>query len=139
MRTWKRNMERLKIPGVHGLVADGRNLPLLASFDQVILDAPCSTLGVIRRHPEVKWWREEEDLATIATLQLQILDACAKYVRSQGELIYSVCSFEPEETEQVSAAFLRDHKDFLELREMVLLPHRDQTDGFYAAKFQRIL
>ena len=97
MRTWQRNMLRMKIPGVYGLIADGRNPPLQKhTFDQVIIDAPCSTLGVIRRHPEVKWWREESDLPGLSFLQLQILSACAKYVRSQGELIYSVCSFEPE-------------------------------------------
>jgi 16S rRNA (cytosine967-C5)-methyltransferase len=138
MRTWRRNMVRMKIPGVHGLLADARNPPLLMNgFDQVIIDAPCSTLGVIRRHPEVKWWRNESDLSELHTLQLQILRACAKYVRSQGELIYSVCSFEPEETEQVREAFLKEQREFKMLQEMTLLPHRDQTDGFYALKLVR--
>jgi 16S rRNA (cytosine967-C5)-methyltransferase len=138
MRTWRRNMARMKISVVHGLLADARNPPLRTDgFDQVIIDAPCSTLGVIRRHPEVKWWRKESDLSELHTLQLQILSACAKYVRSQGELIYSVCSFEPEETEQVREAFLKQQAQFKMLQEMTLLPHRDQTDGFYALKLVR--
>jgi 16S rRNA (cytosine967-C5)-methyltransferase len=135
MRTWQRNMQRMKIPCVYGVLADARRLPLQDSFDQVIIDAPCSTIGVIRRHPEVKWWRQESDLPNLAALQLQILNACAKYVRSQGELIYSVCSFEPEETEQVSEAFLKENPNFSKLRDMMLLPHRDHTDGFYIVKF----
>ena len=138
MRTWQRNMLRMKIPGVYGLIGDGRTLPLQNNtFDQVIVDAPCSTLGVIRRHPEVKWWRQESDLQGLSFLQLQILNACAKYVRSQGELIYSVCSFEPEETEQVREAFLKKHPEYRKLQEMTLLPHREQTDGFYALKLVR--
>jgi 16S rRNA (cytosine967-C5)-methyltransferase len=134
MKTWKRNMDRMMISNVYGVVADARNLPLAGSFDQVVIDAPCSTLGIIRRHPEIKWWRQESDLPRLRTLQLQILDACAKYVRSQGELVYSVCSFESEETGQVRDAFLTDHPEFSVLQEMVLLPHRDHTDGFYVLK-----
>lgn len=137
MKTWKRNMDRMKISNVYGVVADARNLPLTGSFDQVVVDAPCSTLGIIRRHPEIKWWRQETDLPGLKTLQLQILDACAKYVRSQGELVYSVCSFESEETEEVRDAFLTDHTGFHIQKEMVLLPHRDHTDGFYIVKFKR--
>lgn len=137
MRTWQRNMQRMKIPRVLGLLADARRLPLQNEFDQVVVDAPCSTLGVIRRHPEVKWWRQESDLIALSKLQLQILQACARCVRPQGELIYSVCSFEPEETEQVREAFLKDHSEFSVLKEMTLLPHRDHTDGFYIVKFGR--
>lgn len=137
MKTWKRNMDRMEIPNVYGVVADARNLPLNGSFDQVVVDAPCSTLGIIRRHPEIKWWRQESDLPDLKTLQLQILNACAKYVRSQGELVYSVCSFEPEETEQVRDDFLKEHAEFSFLQEMVLLPHRDHTDGFYILKMER--
>jgi 16S rRNA (cytosine967-C5)-methyltransferase len=137
MKTWKRNMDRMRIANVYGVVADAtRNLPLAGSFDQVVIDAPCSTLGIIRRHPEIKWWRQESDLPGLRTLQLQILNACAKYVRSQGELVYSVCSFEPEETEQVRDGFLTDRAEFSVLQEMVLLPHRDHTDGFYILKMK---
>jgi 16S rRNA (cytosine967-C5)-methyltransferase len=136
MKTWKRNMDRMGIANVYGIAADARNLPLAGSFDQVVIDAPCSTLGIIRRHPEIKWWRQESDLLGLKTLQLQILNACAKYVRSQGELVYSVCSFEPEETEQVRDEFLTDHAEFSVQEERVLLPHRDHTDGFYIVKME---
>lgn len=138
MKTWKRNMDRMRIGNVYGIVADARNLPLAGSFDQVVIDAPCSTLGIIRRHPEIKWWRQESDLLDLRSLQLQILYACAKYVRSQGELVYSVCSFEPEETEQVRDDFLTGHPEFSVQQEKVLLPHRDHTDGFYIVKMERV-
>ena len=139
MKTWKRNMDRMGIANVYGIVADARNLQLAGSFDQVVIDSPCSTLGIIRRHPEIKWWRQESDLLDLKTLQLQILNACAKYVRSQGELVYSVCSFEPEETEQVRDDFLANRAEFSVLQEMALLPHRDHTDGFYILKMERRL
>jgi 16S rRNA (cytosine967-C5)-methyltransferase len=137
MRAWRKNMERLKITCALPVVADARTLPFLGEFDKVIVDAPCSSLGVMRRHPEIKWWRQESDLAELASLQLQILNACAKYVRSQGELIYSVCSFEPEETEQVRDRFLQEQTEFSKVQEMTLLPHRDHTDGFYALKVKK--
>jgi 16S rRNA (cytosine967-C5)-methyltransferase len=138
MQTWQRNMQRLKIQCADAVVGSGEHLAFLRTFDRVIVDAPCSSLGVIGRHPEIRWWRQEADLAGLASLQLQILNACAKYVRSQGELIYSVCSFEPEETEQVRDAFLRAQPSFSMLQEMVLLPHVNHTDGFYGLKLRRL-
>jgi 16S rRNA (cytosine967-C5)-methyltransferase len=138
MRTWRRNMQRMRIPNAHGILADARTLPFKVEFDQVIVDAPCSTLGVIRRHPEVKWWREERDLAALAHLQLEILSTCAKYVRTSGELLYSVCSFEPEETDLVMNSFLEQHPQFALIKTMTLLPHRDETDGFYIAGCKRV-
>ena len=139
MRTWQRNMQRMRITSAQAVLADARNLPLISSFDQVVVDAPCSTLGVIRRHPEVKWWRVEKDLNDLAQLQLQILHASAKYLGESGELIYSVCSFEPEETESVVKTFLKEQPHFSLVQSRFLLPHRDKTDGFYIAKFKNLL
>jgi 16S rRNA (cytosine967-C5)-methyltransferase len=137
MQTWTKNMRRLRITCAHPVVENAESPAFLSAFERVIVDAPCSSLGVIGRHPEIRWWRQEADLIGLATLQLQILNACAKYVRSQGELIYSVCSFEPEETEQVRDAFLNAQPSFSKLQEMTLLPHREQTDGFYALKCKK--
>jgi 16S rRNA (cytosine967-C5)-methyltransferase len=137
MQTWQRNMRRLRVRSAIPVVQSGEHLAFLRTFERVIVDAPCSSLGVIGRHPEIRWWRQESDLAGLASLQLQILNACAKYVRSQGELIYSVCSFEPEETEQVRDAFLEHQPMFSTLQEMILLPHRNHTDGFYALRVRR--
>jgi 16S rRNA (cytosine967-C5)-methyltransferase len=137
MKMWRRNIERLRIHSAHGVVADARKLPLAKRFNLVTVDAPCSGLGVIRRHPEIKWWRNEDELRKFADVQLQILEACAKYVDDTGSMVYSVCSFEPEETEDVSKEFLRLHPDFQETARKTLFPHRDNTDGFFVVKFRR--
>jgi 16S rRNA (cytosine967-C5)-methyltransferase len=138
MLTWRNNIQRLGIRCADPVVESGTHLAFLRAFDRVVIDAPCSSLGVIGRHPEIRWWRQESDLAGLASSQLQILDACAKYVRSQGELIYLVCSFEPEETEQVRDTFLKAQPLFSVLQEMTLFPHRNRTDGFYGLKLRRM-
>jgi 16S rRNA (cytosine967-C5)-methyltransferase len=135
MILWQRNRERMQIRCAVPLVADARSLTLLKKFDRVVVDAPCSSLGVVRRHPEVRWWRKEEDLRSFQSLQLKILDSCAKYVDDKGELVYSVCSFEPEETVQVQERFLATHTRFEKREDLFLLPHRDETDGFFIARF----
>jgi 16S rRNA (cytosine967-C5)-methyltransferase len=137
MKMWRRNIERLQIHSAKGVVADARNLPLAKRFNLVTVDAPCSGLGVIRRHPEIKWWRNESEFPKFAEVQLQILEACAKYVDSTGSMIYSVCSFEPEETEDISREFLRLHPEFQETARKTLFPHRDNTDGFFIVRFER--
>lgn len=137
MNRWQENLRRMKIAVAHPVVADGRSLPLLSRFDLVAVDAPCSSLGVIRRHPEIKWWLRPEELLEFQTLQLQILESCANNVRDQGEMIYSVCSFEPEETVQVKERFLAAHPEFAEVQSLTLFPHVHGTDGFYIAKFRK--
>lgn len=137
MKMWRRNIERLQIHSANGVVADARKLPLGKQFNMVTVDAPCSGLGVIRRHPEIKWWRTEAELNNFADVQLQILESCAKYVDSTGSMVYSVCSFEPEETDNVSKTFLRLHPEFQETTRKTLFPHRDNTDGFFIVKFER--
>lgn len=136
LKTWRRNVVRLGIACAHPVAADAVHLPLLGEFDLVVVDAPCTSLGVIRRHPEIRWWRNQEDLQRMGGLQLQILDACAKYVRVGGRLVYSVCSFEPEETEDVVERFLL--RSGLEMvSQKYLFPHRDGADGFFVAALKR--
>jgi 16S rRNA (cytosine967-C5)-methyltransferase len=135
MALWWSNMRRLRIRSAHGVVGDALRVPLRGLFDRVIVDAPCSSIGVARRHPEVKWWRRPEHLPQLQQTQLQILDACATYVG--GDLFYIVCSFEEEETRIVSERFLASHPEFRQDRELYLLPHRDGTDGFYMSVFRR--
>src|SRR5262245_9436632 len=137
IKMWRRNMERLGITSAVPVIADGKALPFRASFDLVVVDAPCSSLGVVRRHPEIKWWRKEGELAELGQLQLQILDACAKYVKGRGAIVYSVCSFEPEETEHVARDFLTRHPEFTETSREILYPHRDGSDGFFIVRFQK--
>lgn len=121
--------------------------------DAVLVDAPCSGLGTIRRRPEIKWRAAEADLARHAALQGALLDGACGAVKPGGVLVYSVCSLEPEEGSEVVRAFLARHPGFalrafpatfpraigglpvdgVERGEVVLWPHRHDTDGFYIA------
>jgi 16S rRNA (cytosine967-C5)-methyltransferase len=119
--------------------------------DAVLVDAPCSNLGVLRRNPDGKWRRRPEDLATLATAQAAILDAAALLVRPGGILVYATCSLEPEENEVVVAglrarrpefgpdplpatipAVCRAAPNFLRM-----MPHRHGSDGFTAHRLRR--
>ncbi|MEI8188473.1 MAG: 16S rRNA (cytosine(967)-C(5))-methyltransferase RsmB [candidate division NC10 bacterium] len=121
-------------------------------FPRVLLDAPCSGLGTIRRRPEIKWRRRPSDLAQAAALQRALLTGVARAVADGGLLVYSTCSLEPEETDEVIGAFLDTHPDFaLEapgpalrpfcdpVTEGILRawPHRHDTDGFFVARLRR--
>lgn len=89
----------------------GFGLPFDQTFDRVVVDAPCSGLGTLRRDPDVKWTRREEDLAVFAARQVRMLEVAAEAVASGGHLIYATCSSEPDENESVVTAFLaRDHR-----------------------------
>lgn len=120
--------------------------------DRLLLDAPCSGLGVLRRRPDIKWRLRPEDISALAALQADLLAGAAGAVRPGGVLVYSVCSTEEEEGQNVVEAFLRAHRGFA--REEValpggftgaagpsgtamLLPHRHGTDGFFIARLRR--
>jgi 16S rRNA (cytosine967-C5)-methyltransferase len=117
--------------------------------DRVLVDAPCSNLGVLRRNPEVKWRRQPSDLSVASRRQSEILAAAATMVKRGGRLVYATCSLEPEENEAVVHAFLGTRPDFatdppdtfpLPLDAdgwLRCLPHRHGTDGFTAVRFHR--
>lgn len=114
-------------------------------FDAVLLDAPCSSLGVIRKHPEIKWRRREKDIASFGRRQIGLLRSLWDIVRPGGRLVYSVCSFEPEETVEVIEAFARERKFVLEKAPSFLfnkesflsLPHTTGMDGFFVARLMK--
>lgn len=125
------------------------------TFDRVLVDAPCSGLGVLRRNPEIRWRRQPQDLPQLAALQRAILANVAPLVRPGGVLLYSVCTFTPEETEAVAESFLAAHPDFAredlraaapphwgelfdEKGTLRTFPHRHGgMDAFYAVRFRR--
>jgi len=122
-------------------------------FDLVLVDAPCTNLGVIRRRPDLKWSKGPEDVTRLAGIQLKLLKAAASLVRPGGRLIYGVCSFSLAEGPETAAKFLKACPEFRAVREsawpevlrphlenghLTLWPHRHQTDGFFWAMFERI-
>lgn len=106
----------------------------LGGFDKVLVDAPCSGMGVLRRRAEARWCKKREDLKVFPPLQLSILANAAQYVKSGGVLVYSTCTIEQSENHYVVAKFLEEQPQFhLEL-EKQLLPQVDGVDGFYMAR-----
>ncbi|MGH8443438.1 MAG: RsmB/NOP family class I SAM-dependent RNA methyltransferase [Nevskiaceae bacterium] len=114
---------------------DARLQPLLGSCDAVLVDVPCSATGTLRRNPELRL--READLAHLAATQGLILEGAARLVRTGGRLIYATCSVLSAENEEIAAAFLTYFPDFEPDGELILLPHRDGTDGFYAIRLIR--
>jgi 16S rRNA (cytosine967-C5)-methyltransferase len=122
------------------------------SFDRVLLDAPCSGTGTLRRNPEIRYRLRPDDISELAEQQKQMLACAAAVVRPGGRLLYSTCSVEPEENERVIDQFASNHPDFravnpasaissfiphpssLHLR---LWPHRQGSDGFFVAAYER--
>jgi 16S rRNA (cytosine967-C5)-methyltransferase len=113
------------------LAAVGSGYPL------VILDAPCSGLGVLRRHPDAKWRLTPADLSSVAALQARLLDAVAAALAPGGTLIYSVCTFTAREGKEQVRAFLVRQPDLRLVEEHQLWPHREGGDGFYLARLER--
>jgi 16S rRNA (cytosine967-C5)-methyltransferase len=93
-------------------VAPEGPLPFSGPFDRILIDAPCSGLGTVRRDPDIRWRRTETDLRTLADAQVQLIRRVADLLRPGGRLVYATCSSEPEENEHVVDRFLREHPAF---------------------------
>ena len=128
-----------------------RELPFTpASFDRVLVDAPCSGTGTLRHNPEIRWRVNELDIAQLAEKQKQILKNAAAVVRVGGRLVYSTCSIEQDENEAVVSNFLKEDRRFARVKLDTAAslitedgaartwPHRDDVEGFFVAAFERI-
>lgn len=107
------------------------------AFDAVLVDAPCTGLGNLGRHPELRWTSRYEDIASCAELQARILRRCWQRVKPGGRLVYAVCSLEPEEGRQLIAEFIASTSDAELASEQTWTPESHQTDGFYLAALGR--
>jgi 16S rRNA (cytosine967-C5)-methyltransferase len=142
---------------------DERIKRLAGKMDRVLVDAPCSGLGTLRRNPDLKWRQKESDVAELSALQAKILQSASRLVKSGGRLVYATCSLLQEENEAIAQAFSQANPDFLPsevgdllaaqkienhaslcagpaeepIRYLRLWPHLHASDGFFAAVWQR--
>jgi 16S rRNA (cytosine967-C5)-methyltransferase len=148
---------RAGISNVHPIVLAGegdvRAKRLAGKLDRVLVDAPCSGFGTLRRNPDLKWRHDAAAVGELAAKQMRILNAAAKLLKPGGRLVYATCSILPEENEAVVEGFAAGHPEFKSLSCAALLavqrialdtgerlrlwPHRHGTDGFFAAAFER--
>jgi 16S rRNA (cytosine967-C5)-methyltransferase len=148
---------RAGISNVHPVVlaseSDVRAKRLAGKLDRVLVDAPCSGFGTLRRNPDLKWRHDAAAVAELAAKQARILNAAAKLLKPGGRLVYATCSILPEENEAVVDAFAAGHPEFRALscaellrsqripldtgERLRLWPHRHGTDGFFAAAYER--
>jgi 16S rRNA (cytosine967-C5)-methyltransferase len=110
---------------------------LVKKADKVLVDAPCSGLGVIRRKPEIKYKEYTNEMMLLPKKQQAILSASSSYVRPGGTLVYSTCTVNPEENEKVVTEFLKRNRDFEQVERILLLPNVNGTDGFFICVMRR--
>lgn len=122
-------------------------------FDKILLDVPCLGIGVLKRKPDIKWKRKQEDIAEITKIQMEILQNCQKYLKKGGTLVYSTCSILKEENEEVISHFIENNKDFeiekmnldetnffkkfVEKEKFLQVYQNEKTDGFFICKLRK--
>ena len=123
-------------------------------FDKILLDVPCLGIGVLKRKPDIKWQRKKEDIDEITQIQNKILENCSKYLKKNGELVYSTCSIFKKENEGIISKFLEKNKNFeiekieknlsnyfdkfIEKNKFFEIYQNEKTDGFFICKLQKI-
>lgn len=152
LRVVKESCERLGVRGVQAVALDAeKTLPFAEeTFDRVLVDAPCTGTGTLRRNPEIRWRLKPANISELASVQRRILAEAARVLRRGGRLLYSTCSVEREENEEVVAALLGAREDFEQVEATpahasLLLPsgaartwpHRDDVDGFFVAALKK--
>jgi 16S rRNA (cytosine967-C5)-methyltransferase len=157
----KPRLARSQLSNVHPAAIaherDDRVKRLAGKIDRVLVDAPCSGLGTLRRNPDLKWRQKPEGIVNLTSTQTAILESASRLLKSGGRLVYATCSMLPQENEEIAEAFSKAHPDFVVLpvtEELTRLkvdhaqnlcngnflrlwPHRHGTDGFFAAVWVR--
>ena len=111
---------------------------LYDSADRVLIDAPCSGLGVFRRNPGAKWKLQPEFITEIQKTQTEILNTYSKMVKVSGKLVYATCSILPSENEKQIQKFMESHNNFKFIGEKKISPAKSGFDGFYMALLERV-
>lgn len=135
---------RLDLKSIRSQTADARELGRYyppESFDRILLDAPCSGLGVIRRKPDLKWTKTEAEIASVCAVQRELLSSVAPLLKPGGVLVYSTCTVEKAENEEMVQCFLREHPEFSadappggQAAMRQLMPYEYGSDGFFIAR-----
>ncbi|WP_027339152.1 16S rRNA (cytosine(967)-C(5))-methyltransferase RsmB [Halonatronum saccharophilum] len=150
----KENCERLGIENVKTFCGDGREVSFEEKADKILVDAPCSGLGIMGKKPEIRWEKKPQDLKALQELQLELLDNAAKLLKDGGEIIYSTCTFTKEENSKVIEKFLDKFDNFslvnleevgeelgfskyLQNGQLQLLPDSKLIEGFFIAKLRK--
>lgn len=144
------NAKRLKLDIIKPELQDGTVLreEWKEAFDRVLVDAPCSGLGVLRRRAEARWVKTEASLQEFPELQQKILENASRYVKPGGVLVYSTCTMEENENGKQAEAYLQRHREWKQpgfphprtgemVKELQLYPQRDGVDGFYLTLLQK--
>lgn len=137
LRKVEENVQRLGLKSIRTVVGNvlcAEERLGTIQFDRVLVDAPCSNTGVLRRRPEVRWRLKGSDIGRLAKKQVALLTAAGAFVRRGGVLVYSTCSIEPEENDGVVKAFLSACARFTLDKEIRFFPHRSGCDGGYAVR-----
>jgi len=135
LRLVKENCARLGVTCVETIEAAKLSAPGLM-FDRILIDAPCSNTGVLRRRVDLRWRIQAAEILRLQRTQLDLLNQAAMKLKPGGVLVYSTCSLEPEENSQTVKQFLAAHQNFTLETERQLLPFADGVDGAYVAKLQ---
>ena len=151
-RLWKvqENVERLETPGIAVVCGDGVAPPFSGGFDRILVDAPCSGLGTLRRHPDLKWHVTPESIDDLARIQGDLLRSAVALCKNNGTIVYSVCTFTPEETTAIVQPLLDEGEVALEDGQEYLntwktapgmyqsLPSNGAWDGFFLTRFRKL-
>lgn len=143
--------ENAKRLGIHIIKAQCQDATIYKEeyrekFDKILLDVPCLGIGVLKRKPDIKWKRRPEDIEEITQIQLKILETCSKYVKSNGQIVYSTCSILGNENDKIIDKFLQENEDFVyakigipkaENLNKIQLYQNEKTDGFFICKLQK--
>ena len=130
------NCQRLDVTCVETILPSALNSQLSTSFDRVLVDAPCSNTGVLRRRVDLRWRISPEEILRLQKTQFELLRQAASVLKPGGTLVYSTCSLEPEENSEVVKEFLAAHQNFKLASERQLLPFADHVDGAFVARLE---
>lgn len=131
------NCTRLGATCVHPALPSTLDSRTSNLFDRILIDAPCSNTGVMRRRVDLRWRIREQEICRLRTTQLQLLRDAVPRLKSGGTLVYSTCSLEPEENSEVTREFLKENPTMQLQRERALTPWENNVDGAYVARFVR--